>query len=324
MNKIACFRVEASPRIGAGHAMRCSVLADALVEQGWHCKFITSSETYSFIENLQRFEKVDSERFYNAPIYCDLLVVDHYDLNESYEKYFRPFAKKIMVIDDLANRKHDCDILLDQTYGREVEDYKSLVPEYCKIFTGSDYVLLRKEFVELRSKALEKRRKTKKIRNILISMGGGSSCDHALKSLEIIKKSQFKGSIDIVLGFTSNSADSIKSYIKDLPNDARIHFNADMPKLIYEADLAIGAAGSSAWERCCLGLPSILMQTACNQNFCFSKMADVCTIASSEDHHFETLLKTIEMDFQNFVSKSAAIVKGQGTKILITYLQEMD
>lgn len=251
----ALFRFEASSAIGAGHAIRSCVIADALQEKGWECKIVTSQTSYDFIENLNRFERIEVEEFYKNPISCDLLVVDSYDLDHVYERHFRAFAKKIMVIDDLANRHHDCDILLDQTYGRLEEDYKNLVPKNCKILTGSDYVLLRKEFIELRPKALEKRRNTKEIKRILVSMGGSDPKNYTLKALEMIKEAEFKGAIDIVLGFQSDNLEVIKNYIKDLPNECNIHFNADMPKLIYEADLAIGAAGSSVWERCCLGLP---------------------------------------------------------------------
>jgi UDP-2,4-diacetamido-2,4,6-trideoxy-beta-L-altropyranose hydrolase len=265
MNKLAIFRFEASPTAGAGHAIRSCVVADALTEEGWVCKLVTNSASYEFITDLNRFERIEPDNFYSNSIACDLLVIDSYDLDQVYEKHFRSYAKKIMVIDDLANRKHDCDILLDQTYGRDAADYKNLVPEHCKILAGSNYVLLRKEFIQLRPKALEKRHQTTEVKHILISMGGSDTKNYTLKALEMVKESGFDGAIDIVVGFTSTNSESVKKYIADLPNECTIHVNADMPKLIYEADLAIGAAGTSVWERCCLGLPQVLMVIADNQ-----------------------------------------------------------
>lgn len=265
MVKTALFRFDASPNLGAGHAIRSSVIADALMAKGWQCKIITSANTYEFIPNLARFERLEPDEFYARPIKCDLLVVDNYDLDEKYEQHFRHVAKKILVIDDLANRKHHCDILLDQTYGRDANDYKKLVPSHCKILAGSDYVLLRKEFIQLRPKALAKRRNTKEIKRILVSMGGSDPKNYTLKALAMIKKAGFKGAIDIVLGFSSQNLTTVKKYIRELPNECTIHTNADMAKLTYNADVAIGAAGGSVWERCCLGLPQILMVTADNQ-----------------------------------------------------------
>ncbi|MBW8308966.1 MAG: UDP-2,4-diacetamido-2,4,6-trideoxy-beta-L-altropyranose hydrolase [Candidatus Paracaedibacteraceae bacterium] len=265
MTKKAFFRFDASPLIGAGHAIRSCVIADELVNQGWSCSIITSATTYDFIQSLDRFPRLDPVEVDQTPQSCDLLVIDHYDIEVTYESHLRPFTKKIMVIDDLANRKHDCDILLDQTYGRQQADYQSLVPHFCKVLTGINYVLLRKEIRDLRDKALKKRQETKSIKRILITMGGSDPKNFTLKALEMIQRSSFKGEVDIVLGFSSENLESVKQYAESLANKITIHTNADMPHLIYEADLCIGAAGSGVWERLYLGLPSVLIQTADNQ-----------------------------------------------------------
>lgn len=263
--RTALFRFDASPLIGAGHAIRSCVIADALIEKGWICKVIATSETYDFITSLERFSRIEPTEFYNAPLHCDLLVIDHYDLDKEYEKYFRPFAKKIMVIDDLVNRKHACDILVDQTYGRDADDYKELVPENSKIFAGSEYVLLRNGFIEMRPQALAKRRNTKEIKKVLISMGGSDSHNHTLKALDMLKEAGFIGEIVVVLGFNAPYYSEVENHLKALSNKSEIHIDANMPQLIYEADLAIGAAGSGIWERYCLGLPQVLMVVADNQ-----------------------------------------------------------
>ncbi len=309
MKKLAIFRFEASPTIGAGHAIRSFVLAYALVEEGWVCRVVTTLTTYDFIPKLDRFERIDPDNFYQNPLPCDLLVVDNYELDHVYEKNFRPTAKKIMVIDDLANRHHDSDILLDQTYGRDAADYKNLVPQHCKILAGSDYVLLRKEFVELRPKAIEKRRNTAEIKRILVSMGGSDSQNYTLKALDMIKQSGFTGAIDIVLGFKSLNFEAVKDYIASLPNECVIHVNADMPKLVYGADLAVGAAGTSVWERCCLGLPQYLLQTADNQSVVIQQFAH---------SDFLTFYNCVNADYQDNVD--VGNIDGLGAFRLLCYL----
>lgn len=275
MTKKAFFRFEASPSVGAGHAIRSCVIADALIEEGWTCYLVTSKDSYDFIPDLKRFNRINPEDFYENPVSHDLLVIDHYGLDYQYEKYFRTYAKKILVIDDLANRNHDCDILLDQTYGRAPEDYRPLVPENCKILTGSDYVLLRKEFIEMRPKSLEKRRQTKEIKKILISMGGGDSVGFTLKALEMIKESGFRGEIDIVLGFHLTGRAEVDAFMQTMPNIYTIHVNPTMGKLMYEADLCIGAAGSSIWERCCLGLVTCMVILSQDQALIASNLHNI-------------------------------------------------
>ncbi len=316
MKKLAIFRFEASPTTGAGHAIRSCVLADALVEEGWICKIVTTSTTYDFIPKMDRFERIEPEDFYNNPMACDLLVIDNYELDHVYEKHFRPTAKKILVIDDLANRKHDCDILLDQTYGRDAADYEILVPKHCKILAGSDYVLLRKEFIELRPKALEKRRQTTEVKRILISMGGSDPKDYTLKALEMVKESSFNGAIDIVMGFTLINTKSVKNYVASLPNECTIHVNADMPKLIYEADLAIGAAGTSVWERCSLGLPQVLIITADNQEKIHEQLLNSGGLSD--------LAEAYSGNYLGFSEWAAKIVDGFGVNEIISAIINLD
>lgn len=268
----ALFRFEASPIIGAGHAIRTCVIADELRDQGWDCQIVTSEGTYGFIKALNRFLRIDPEVFESFPQNCDLLIIDHYGIDAVYERQFKPYAKKIMIIDDLANRPHECDILLDQTYERLGEDYRPLVPHSCRILAGIDYVLLRKEIRDIRKKALEKRRKTKDIKRILITMGGSDPKNYTLKALEMVQQSGFTGAVDIVLGFSSENLYSVTQFANSLPNEIKIHTDANMPQLMYEADLCIGASGSSVWERLYLGLPSVLIQTVDNQELIYNHL----------------------------------------------------
>lgn len=316
MSKIAIFRFEANCSLGAGHAIRTCVIADALTEKGWVCTIVTSSETYEFITELKRFPRIEPASFYNDPTYCDLLIIDHYHSDEKYEKHFRCFSKKIMVIDDLANRTHDCDILLDQTYGRESKEYRRLVPDNCKILTGSDYVLLRKKFIELRPKALEKRRKTKEIKRILVTMGGSDPGGHTLYALKTIKESGFTGVIDIVLGFSSQGKEKIEAYIHEINNECFMHINPDIALLVYRADFAIGAAGSGVWERCCLGLKQLLLMAADNQKENFE------AFTALGDTRFLKELLASKSAYQN--NDAANIVDGFGVNRVVLAIEDKE
>lgn len=332
LHKVCCFSFEASPSIGAGHAIRSCVIADALLEKSWRCQMISSSETYEFVPALNRFNRIDPNQFYEHPIPCDLLIIDNYEVDEQYEKHFRVHAKKIMVIDDLANRKHNCDVLLDQTYGREAADYKQLVPEYCKILTGSNYVLLRKEFTELRPVALEKRRQTHEVSRILISMGGSDPKNYTLKALEMVKHSEFTGAIDIILGFSDQNSYLIKEYVATMLNECLIHINPNMSKLIYNADLAIGAAGSSMWERCALGLPTIMVVLSLDQRLIAKNIENhgaALLIDDSEDadgyYGAELINKVInnKKKLRSLQKSASEVCDGTGVKLVLERIHEL-
>lgn len=324
--KTAFFRFDASSTIGAGHAIRSCVIADALKEKGWKCCLVTQRNSYEFIQDLKRFEIIDPQDFYDNPVFHDLLVIDHYDIEVTSENYFRPYAKKILVIDDLANRLHECDILLDQTYGRDAKDYKDLVPKHCKILTGIDYVLLRKEFVLLRPKALEKRKNTKEINRILISMGGGDSIKYTLKALKIIAESGFKGELDVVIGLQEKGRTEIENTLKTISNQSKIYVNPNMAQLTYEADLALGAAGSSVWERAYLGLPQVVMMTADNQKFSLSKIRDFCYVMDSNqiklNIEFSKLINFLNQNFSEHSKKLFSLINLKRTNNIFRFIEE--
>src|SRR5690606_32725265 len=185
------FRCDASIQIGSGHVMRCLTLADELSRQGAESFFICRQHDGSLIEILQQrgyqvytlplehglviesaskatlahadwlvttqHRDAELSRSIVEQIKPNWLIVDHYALDENWEKRLRQYCKKIMVIDDLADRKHDCDVLLDQNFGRYAQDYAAYVNKDCELLCGSKYALLRPEFAEWRSYSLERR-----------------------------------------------------------------------------------------------------------------------------------------------------------------------
>ena len=162
------FRVNASVDIGIGHVMRCLALAKSLSINGINCIFLINEDhggSYELI-SLEGFEiyfisQTDTiNRSINAYVEHDLcetinilqnynnrfcFIVDHYELDHLWEQSISKYVDNIVVIDDLMNRQHYCDLIVDSSFQRESSDYKDLVPTKAKILTGSQYVLLRNE-----------------------------------------------------------------------------------------------------------------------------------------------------------------------------------
>jgi UDP-2,4-diacetamido-2,4,6-trideoxy-beta-L-altropyranose hydrolase len=169
------------------------------------------------------------------------------------------------VIDDLANRPYDCDILLDQTFGRSADDYRERIPAGAKILAGATYALLRPEFARERPAALERREEGGPVRRILVSMGTTDPGGITARIVEQLLAAAPQCAIDVVLGPQAASLDQVRKLAAEHPAIS-IHVDSErMAELMRNADLAIGAAGSTSWERCCLGLPAIVFVMADNQ-----------------------------------------------------------
>jgi len=273
------FRTDASIDIGTGHVMRCLTLSGELGGRGATASFICRKEHGNLIEYIEK----KGYRVYPLPANIDILtdrdltqkifqeqqkptdwlIIDHYGIDASWESSLRKFVKKIMVIDDLADRRHDCDILLDQNYGRKGSRYNGLIPEHCIQLLGPEYALLRPQFREARENLRERGDGVKKI---LVFMGGADPADETGKVLQALKMlNRDDVAVDVLIGASNPFKNEIKTMAKQMPNTA-CYFNvSNMAELMASADIGIGASGTSSWERCCIGLPSIVMILADNQ-----------------------------------------------------------
>lgn len=298
--KIA-FRADASVQIGTGHVMRCLTLADELTRQGHECRFVCreheghlgdliTSKGYGLIllpacndnelvtrdgssDNYALWLGVpwqdDARQTLDAltPWKPDWLVVDHYALDAEWECALANVVGSIMVIDDLANRIHECALLLDQNLGRQASDYDGLLPADCQQLIGLRYALLRPEFSERREQSL-KRRQHPEFRRLLISLGGVDRTNVTGQVLEALSESSLPSSteLDVIMGAAAPFLDEVREQADRLRFNATVSVNVkDMASRMCLADLSIGAVGSTSWERCCLGLPAILMVLAENQ-----------------------------------------------------------
>jgi len=298
------FRADASLDIGTGHIMRCLTLADALRSIGAECYFICREHPGHLVDRIRaRGYKVYSLSLSSAPelgsdetdalapaharwlsgsqiqdardcvpilqqIRPDWLVVDHYALDARWESLLRPYCCRVMVIDDLADREHDCDLLLDQTFGRQAEDYLSLIPENCMLWCGAKYALLRSEFVRWRPYSLARREGSTELQHLLIAMGGVDQNNATGRVLDMLTPSCLPPNcrISVVMGGNAPWLDQVKQKAAQLSWPTSILVDVIcMAPLMAVSDLAIGAAGATSWERCCLGLPTLLMVLANNQ-----------------------------------------------------------
>ncbi|HEC14769.1 MAG TPA: UDP-2,4-diacetamido-2,4,6-trideoxy-beta-L-altropyranose hydrolase, partial [Rhodospirillales bacterium] len=271
---LAVFRADASATLGGGHVMRCLTLADTLAGSGWRCGFACNGEAVDVVPGVRRHDllplppNADSvglmkKRWGNT---WDLAVIDHYGLDAAFESALRPIASRILVIDDLHDRKHDCDFLLDQTHGRTIDAYEGLIPRSARSLLGPDYALLRPEFAAMRGEALDKRRQIAGGINILVSFGATDPHNLGGLALEALEPLGPDISVDVVLGGMARYSAAVGKAAVAAPFPVRVHENTlEMPKLMRDADIALGSPGTTSWERCCLGLPSILVTFAENQ-----------------------------------------------------------
>ncbi|MCF8038376.1 MAG: UDP-2,4-diacetamido-2,4,6-trideoxy-beta-L-altropyranose hydrolase [Desulfohalobiaceae bacterium] len=315
---LIAIRVDSSLHIGTGHVMRCLTLSEALRERGCQVQFIcrahpghmgdmitkqgfqvsllpeseqpmnTEPDQEDYAAWLGVSQKEDAQQTIDAldSERPDWLIVDHYGLDIQWENALRPHLSKFMAIDDLANRQHDCDLLLDQNFSLEEifnqkgtmdtkeeaqrqdlaqghSRYEDLVPKGCRLLLGPRHALLRPEYSQYRRTMNER---TGEIKHVLVFMGGSDSADITGMALEALSVQELAHlEVDVVVGTNNPHKHKIANQVENLPN---IHLHASRPHLadlMSRTDLAIGGGGVTTWERMCLGLSSIVICLAENQ-----------------------------------------------------------
>ncbi len=289
-------RCDASNAIGTGHVMRCLTLADQLRGNGGEVTFICrehSGNINDVIEkhgfSVHRLPFIDTPsgkdfeseyaRWLAAPVETDacetsawlkdrnrsidLLVVDHYGLNERWEQKLRPIVGRIMVIDDLADRRHDCDLLLDQNRLASSDNcYDGLVPADCRNLIGPGYALLRPEFVRMRAESEQARDPHR----LFLFFGGSDPTDETGKVLRALTMlTDYELTADVVAGQTNPRRAAVEKTCRQM-HGVTCHSQVDnMAELMARAGLGLGAGGVTTYERCCLGLPTLITAIAENQ-----------------------------------------------------------
>lgn len=286
------FRCDASDNMGHGHVMRCLTLADACKQEGAQTTFITrawpgnlgelvqvhghrslmlpaqnldSSDTYSsWLGDTETGDAEACSALIGTERY-DWIVTDHYGISANWHKIMRVHADRILALDDLANRSHDCDLLLDPTFARKTSAYRHKVPAQCDLLCGSQYALLQPRFSQLR---LQRKPHARKLSQpaLLVYLGGASQQQRINLVLDQIAGVTSCRNWHVHLLSCGDSAGFFMDKSQTYPFALTVHdFVQDMPGLLAQMDFAIGACGGSVWERAALGIASLLLVTAENQ-----------------------------------------------------------
>lgn len=359
------FRTDASILIGTGHVMRCLTLANALRELGHNCHFICREHPGHLIEPIRAqghqvhtlarqptsaWAEEDAALAHAGWLGCSQqqdaqaclpllsqlrpqwLIVDHYALDARWQQQLKPYHERLMVIDDLADREHACDLLLDQTFGRAPLDYQRWVPSHCRVLCGAEYSLLRPEFAQLRADSLLRRQEQGGVRQLLVSMGGVDKDNatgmilRALDSVALLADCR----IEVVLGPTAPWLAALQQQAEAMRCPTRIHAGiSNMAQMMADSDLAIGAAGATAWERCCLGLPAVMVVLAENQRAVAQGLQQVGAarvigsaqrISAELPGHLRELSSSCEL-LTRMGQAAAGVTRGQGVQSVIGYLE---
>ncbi len=311
-------RTDASPQIGTGHLARCQTLADALALRGAQVRFVCRHLTEGAAGRLQaaghtvtridgagepdglphagwlggaQAEDAARTRAALAGFAADWLIVDHYALDVRWERVLRERVRRIMVIDDLADRDHECDLLLDQNlYADTAVRYAQRVPAAARRLLGPRYALLRPEFTSVRG-----RRRDGGVRRVLVFFGGVDAANQTGRVIALLPRVlSAQVAVDVVIGAAHPHRADIEAACAQAGYCCHVQ-TARMAELMAAADLAIGAGGTAVWERACAGLPALVWPVADNQHEQVATAADAGVLHAplQVGHDDEALLRQI-------------------------------
>ncbi|WP_372784179.1 UDP-2,4-diacetamido-2,4,6-trideoxy-beta-L-altropyranose hydrolase [Phenylobacterium sp.] len=320
------FVVDAGPAVGGGHVMRSLTLAGVLDAQGASCRFIAPPAAAAMLAVFapdraqvpaasaaprDLAEAVAGETY-------DAIVFDHYGLSAADHRTMAQ-GHPVLVIDDLADRPLGADLILDSGPARRPEDYEGLIDEGAQLLLGPHYAPVRAEFATLRDTALAWRGEP--VGRVLVSLGLTDLDGVTARVVDRLRPRIGEAGLDIVLGA---EAPSLAGLSKIAKRDTRVTLHVDslhMARLTAEADIAVGAAGSSTWERCTLGLPTLMLVLAENQRGAATALAEreaalvVDVAAPDYEAAFDRALMRLMTDAtlrRQLAASSAALCDGQG------------
>lgn len=323
------FLCNASSQIGGGHVMRCLTLAEELAGGRATVRFAVNQDAPHIVPSLDRagFSVTTGRTLMEAAQIAgrqgsvNAVICDLYEIDAKLERSLRKMAAKVVAIDDLANRPHECDLLIDATYGRSAEVYRDLVPTGATICVGAHYTFLRQEFAALRETSLTRRATGGAVDRVLVSLGLTDIGGVTARVVTALLSTELNAQIDLVVGPTAQSRIALAEMAARNSRLALHVDPADMARLMTNADIAIGAGGTSSWERCCLGLPTVLVVLADNQRVIAEKLGEAGAVwpalGASEDHVAGITHKVIELSNdvgarRRMTGAAAMIVDGGG------------
>ena len=331
------FVVDAGPTVGGGHVMRSLTLAQALEAEGAACTFLAPPAVQAvlaaFDPAMARLETGEADIAELVEIAAeratafDAIVIDHYGLSAPEHRRIsqnsaHPGRKPTLVIDDLANRPLGADLILDSGPARQAQDYGGLASPYADLLLGPNSAPVRPAFAALRKDALARRAQAGPVRRILVSLGLTDVGAITARAVALILPQLDPGvALDVVLGGGAPSLPALRTLAAHEPR-LTLHVDTqDMPRLTLQADLAVGAGGSTSWERCVLALPSLLLVLADNQREAAQALANADAVlkldvaAPEFDAAFRTQISRLLDDPRlrdQLSAASAAVCDGRG------------
>ena len=337
------FRCDASLTLGSGHVMRCLTLARALQAEGSDCHFLCRAEPGHLLAQIRAagftaHELPGSEAFSQEQdaancrpvleaLQPDWLVADHYALDARWEQPLRDTCQHLLVLDDLANRPHAADLLLDQNLGRVASDYATLLPASSRVLAGPHYALLRDEFATARTRSL-RHRQHPAFKHLMISLGGADAHNLTGEILQALRGSALPADcrLTVILGAANPWHAEVRALAAQMPCSTEVKINVpDMARHLTSTDLVIGAAGGSAWERCCLGVPSLLLIQAENQRTGSQALVEAgAALLAASPADVPALLAQLDATrLAELSSRAAALCDGQGTARVLQAMKEL-
>lgn len=254
----------------------------------------------------------------------DYLIIDHYAIGKEWEKEVSKYVKKIFVIDDYLEREHFCNFYLNQQYEQTEENIrlaKKITSDKTVIYLGNNYLTIDKLFFE----ASPKKRISDKVKRVNIYFGGADHLGLTYKLCKLLSTEKYYNiQFDVIVGFCNKENDNIKLLISTLSN-----FNyfpplsyPDLISLYLKTDLVIGALGTSCYERTVLGLPTIAIQIAENQNSVKDKFKDIVINAENINDIISNLNKIINNSYllKKYSIKSKKFIKKNVNKTINSIL----
>lgn len=352
------FRADASSVIGTGHVMRCLTLGRVLREHGAHVRFVCREHPGHLCEVIEdagfyvaRLPKAEGiiPHEPQAPVHAawlgvsweqdasetaaalgekiDWLIVDHYAIDARWEKQIKPVTSKILVLDDLADRQHDCDVLLDQNFHQDVVGrYTGAAPDRATLLQGPLFALLGREYGELRRRVVPR---SGNLGRLLVSFGGADNVGLTRKTVEALLSLNLAISVDVVLSRASADFVEIERLLRGQINIRLLDRVRSLAPYMLSADLAIGAGGATHWERMCLGLPALVITMAENQRGIARSLAEhglICWVGDAVDIDTDRIRTSIENIVRDGISatwseRCMAVVDGFGAERVAAVLE---
>jgi UDP-2,4-diacetamido-2,4,6-trideoxy-beta-L-altropyranose hydrolase len=308
--------------------MRCLTLAEALTRAGAVCAFAATPQAAALLDifagpaiarlpvDAGEADVVAAEAARAATAWnADAAVIDHYGFAPEHEAVVGAAVRRTLVLDDLR-RPHACDLVLDSNLGRTAADYPGL-----STLAGTAFALVRPAFAALREATLLRRRGGGPVRRILVSLGLTDVGGITGKVVASLLAARGDAVLDVVVGGSAPSLPALRALAAAEAGIALHVDTRDMAGLTAAADLAVGAGGSSVWERCCLGLPGVLVVLADNQrpNAVALEGAGASVALDVDDTDFDdrlraavTALVASPAERRRLGEASAALCDGQG------------